>query len=455
MAKAKTQFTCQNCGNSQPKWMGKCPSCGEWDTFVEESMTASESKVLDLVASKEESKVVSISEVSSANVERMSSGLGELDRVLGGGFVSDEVILISGEPGIGKSTLLMQVCGNIAANGKDVLYVSGEESVNQVSMRGRRLLKESELEKVKLLSNGSVDVIAKNIEKEVDFVVVDSIQTIWDESVKSLPGGVAQVRSAASKLIHTAKKLGVVLVIVGHINKDGKIAGPKVLEHLVDCVLQLEGHRSGEYRVLRSLKNRFGSTGEVGLLTMEGEGLVDMTQSDSFLIASDAESEIGVAKTIIVEGSRPIIADIQALASGSVFPYPKRVAEGLSLSKIQVLTAIASNSKLVDVSNYDTYFRVAGGYTIRDYSFADLGVVASLMSARFKKPLPQNYLFIGEVSLNGKIHTPKSLERFVKETIRLYPKSEIVLSSAFTSRQIPKSRVIGLDSIKGLKKVLN
>lgn len=455
MAKSKSQYVCQNCGNSQPKWMGKCPSCGEWDVFVEENITENESKLLDLISSKENVRAVKVSEVDTKDIKRVSSGFDELDRVLGGGFVADEVALISGEPGIGKSTLLMQVCGNVVSKDMKVLYVSGEESVNQVSMRARRLLKEDQLEKINLLSNGSVDVIANTIKSGVDFVIVDSIQTIWDESVKALPGGVSQVRSAASKLIHTAKKLGVVLVIVGHINKDGKIAGPKVLEHLVDCVLQLEGHRSGEYRVLRSLKNRFGSTGEVGLLNMDSEGLVDMVGTDTFTLSAEEGVDIGVAKTVVVEGSRPIVVDIQSLASTSVYPYPKRVSEGISLSKIQVLTAIASNSKIVNVSSHDTYFRVAGGYVIKDYAFADLGVIASLFSARSKKALSQQMLFIGEVSLNGGVHTPISLERYVSEVIRIYPSHKVVLSSSFTkASKISKKNLIPLSNVSDVRRLI-
>lgn len=448
MAKNKTSFECENCGHIEPKWTGKCPACNEWNTFVEKSIAKTSSKILTEFNS--ETVVQKLSSIDTEKIERTSTGFYEFDRVLGGGLVDDEVLLISGDPGIGKSTLLLQ-SANLLSKENKILYVSGEESGKQVALRADRLFGKDKknLENISFLGSGNIAHILDAAEREgSEIVIIDSIQTIFDEEVSGLPGGLAQVRATSSKLIYQAKSRGLILIIVGHINKDGRIAGPKVLEHLVDCVLQFEGEKDGEFRVLRSQKNRFGSTGEVGIFIMGESGLSDLTKDNSLFSSSSEEKEVGVAKTLIVEGSRPLVLDIQALSSHSVFSYPKRVAEGVSMSKLQVLAAIAEQFKISKTIEKDIYIKTSGGYSTKNYSYADLGILAALVSSSSNKPLDQSLIFIGEVTLNGRVHVPKNLNSYIKEVARLFPKATIV------GPDYKHKRFVAIKHISELKKLL-
>ncbi len=448
MAKSKSQFICENCGHSEPKWTGKCASCGEWNTFVEKEIIKTSSEIFSEVSSSN-IDLVKLSDIGTEKIERIDTGFYEFNRVLGGGLVEDEALLISGDPGIGKSTLLLQTAANLAKDNR-ILYVSGEESAKQVALRGERLFgKKERVENISFLGSGNITHISNAISNEKPrIVIIDSIQTIFDDNVTGLPGGLAQVRATSSNLIYKAKSEGFILVVVGHINKDGRIAGPKVLEHLVDCVLQFEGEKEGEFRVLRSAKNRFGSTGEVGIFVMGENGLNDLTKDNSLFSSSSLDKEQGVAKTLIVEGSRPLILDIQVLSSKSVYPYPKRVAEGLSMSKLQVLSAIADQLKSTKTIDRDIYVKTSGGYSIKNYSYADLGILAALISSSKSKELDQNLIFMGEVTLNGRVHVPKSLNQYIKEVARLFPKSTIV------GPDYKHKRFLSVKNISELNKVI-
>ena len=446
MAKSKTKFVCENCGHSEPKWVGKCPSCGEWNTYIEE--TVIQSSVNAIKGSQSPIQQVNLRSVEIDEQDRQTTQFHEFDRVLGGGFVNNEVVLISGEPGIGKSTLLLQTANNLAKN-SDILYVSGEESAQQIALRASRLF--GGLDKtndISFISHGGLNAIADQIlSSKPDIVIIDSIQTLFDEDVSGLPGGLAQVRACSSKLIQLAKQNNFILVIVGHINKDGRIAGPKVLEHLVDCVLQFEGQKEGEFRVLRSIKNRFGSTGEVGIFVMVENGLQDLSKDNSMFSSTNAKKEVGVAKTLVIEGSRPLIVDIQALASKTVFPYPKRVSEGVSLAKLQVLSAIIGQIKGINILDLDIYIKTSSGYSLKNYSYGDLGTIAAMYSSIKNIELDQQLIFLGEVTLNGNIHVPTNYQKYIKEIARLFPKSTIVGPRYEHKRFVPLSNIRDLPNI--------
>ncbi|MCA9386707.1 DNA repair protein RadA [Candidatus Dojkabacteria bacterium] len=447
MAKPKTKFVCENCGHSEPKWVGKCPSCGEWNTFIEE--TVIESSFNAIKRSQSPIEQVNLKSVEVDEHNRQSTKFHEFDRVLGGGLVQNEVILISGEPGIGKSTLLLQTANNLAKD-SDILYVSGEESAQQIALRASRLFGGlSKTNDISFISHGGLNAISDQILlTHPGIVIIDSIQTLFDEDVAGLPGGLAQVRACSSKLIQLAKQNNFILIIVGHINKDGRIAGPKVLEHLVDCVLQFEGQRDGEFRVLRSIKNRFGSTGEVGIFVMIENGLQDLSKENSMFSSTNTSKEQGVAKTLVIEGSRPLIVDIQALASKTVFPYPKRVSEGVSMSKLQVLSAIIGQIKGINILDLDVYIKTSSGYSLKNYSYADLGVIAAMYSSIKNTQLDQQLIFLGEVTLNGNIHVPANYQKYIKEIARLFPKSTIV------GPKYKHNRFISLQNIKELPNIL-
>ncbi len=427
MGKNSKSFSCSNCGHKEPKWTGKCSVCGEWNTFLEEDVSEYESKIISSI-DKEISKLIRLKDISLDSKSRISSGLEEFDRVLGQGFVEDEVVLLSGEPGVGKSTLLIQVLHNVSKKGK-ALYFSGEESDSQVARRASRILedefKESE---IFFSATSNLNRILKTIdENKPEIVVVDSIQTIYDPDVESLPGGMAQVRTCSSKLIYHAKTKGYILVLVGQINKEGKVAGPKVLEHLVDCVISFEGHKQNDIRVLRPLKNRFGSVDEVGIIEMTAQGFKDLNINSNTFGISTEEKEIGLANTIIIEGSRPLLVSIQSLVNKTVFPFPKRVGEGVGISKIQLITAIINKTKLANINDSDVYVMTAGGYNIKSQTNADLATVASILSSHKNSPLAQNLILFGEVGLNGKVYISQKSLKFIDEITRIFPNYTVVM----------------------------
>ncbi len=420
-----TKFVCQNCGSESKKWIGKCPACSEWNTYVEEESIEIDQKVIKKITDHSK-EIVKLSDVGEKSLKRIPTGFVEFDKALGNGLVHDHVLFVSGEPGIGKSTLILQTAEALSKN-NNVLYVSAEESAEQVSGRYKRLFG-NDASSIQFLSNPSLGIIEESIKKvEPAVVIIDSIQTIFDEQSGSLPGSVTQVKNTASKLVYLAKSKGIILIIIGHVNKDGNIAGPKVLEHLVDTVVSIEGEKDSEIRFLKVLKNRFGSTSEVGLLKMTFRGLEDF----KFDIESKnliTESLIGSIKTIAFEGSRPFIVDIQALVSRTTYPYPKRVAEGLSMSKLQLIVAILTANKIVNLTEHDVYVKVTEGLKIKDHPYTDLAVAMAIVSSAKKIKVKQAELFLGELNLNGTVKVTDKLKEMLKTTKNFFSGLTIITS---------------------------
>lgn len=413
MAKKKTSlFECQHCGEQATKWLGKCPNCGSWDSFVELNTEQQEvlkqtSKVINTT-----SKAQSITKIKQDNVQRFSSYNDEFDLVLGGGIVPGSLTLIGGSPGVGKSTLLLKVAGSIAKSGKKVLYVSGEESAGQIKLRANRL--DANNEHVYLLSEIKLEEIQDELLRDnYEVVIIDSIQTIYSSNLTSAPGSVSQVREITFELMRKAKESDIAMFIIGHITKDGSIAGPRVLEHMVDTVLYFEGEASKELRMLRGFKNRFGSTSEIGIFEMTQEGLVSAKDiASKFFDKSKAQS--GSALTVSMEGSRALILEVQALVTESTNPNPKRSATGFDGSRLTMLLALLEKKIDLPLNNYDVFINISGGIRIKESS-ADLAVVAAIISSFRDRPISKESVFIGEVSLTGEIKDVYSIDMRLKE----------------------------------------
>ncbi len=413
MAKKKTSlFECQHCGEQATKWLGKCPSCGSWDSFIELNQDQQEvlkqtSKVKDT-----NTKAVPITQIKQDDVVRFSSNNDELDLVLGGGIVPGSLTLIGGSPGVGKSTLLLKVAGSIATSGRKVLYVSGEESAGQIKLRADRL--DANHDDVYLLSEIKLEEIQDELLRvDYDVVVIDSIQTIYSSNLTSAPGSVSQVREITFELMRKAKETNIAMFIIGHITKDGSIAGPRVLEHMVDTVLYFEGEASKEIRMLRGFKNRFGSTSEIGIFEMTNEGLVSAKDiASKFFDKSKAQS--GSALTIVMEGSRALILEVQALVTESTNPNPKRSATGFDGARLNMLLALLEKKIDLPLNHYDVFVNISGGIKIKESS-ADLAVVAAIISSFRDRPISKESVFIGEVSLTGEIKDVFSIDMRLKE----------------------------------------
>ncbi|MAD41460.1 MAG: DNA repair protein RadA [Arcobacter sp.] len=413
MAKKKTSlFECQHCGEQATKWLGKCPNCGSWDSFVELNQDQQEvlkqtSKVINT-----DTKAVPITQIQQDDVVRFSSNNDEFDLVLGGGIVPGSLTLIGGSPGVGKSTLLLKVAGSIAASGKKVLYVSGEESAGQIKLRANRL--EANHDDVYLLSEIKLEEIQDELLRvNYEVVIIDSIQTIYSSNLTSAPGSVSQVREITFELMRKAKESNIAMFIIGHITKDGSIAGPRVLEHMVDTVLYFEGESSKELRMLRGFKNRFGSTSEIGIFEMTNEGLVSAKDITSkFFDKSKAQS--GSALTIVMEGSRALILEVQALVTESTNPNPKRSATGFDGARLNMLLALLEKKIDLPLNHYDVFVNISGGIKIKESS-ADLAVVAAIISSFRDRPISKESVFIGEVSLTGEIKDVFSIDMRLKE----------------------------------------
>lgn len=443
--RSNSLFICSSCGYESSKWSGQCPECEQWGTLDESAISNEEKRIIENAL--EDKKPENLGKINTTDTDkhRNKTGFREFDRVLGGGLVKGQVLLISGEPGIGKSTLLLQVSGNLGKSGNNVLYTSAEESASQVGLRANRILSKAERDGVNFLGSGNLGSILHTTNtQKADVLIVDSMQTLYDAEVSGLPGGISQIRHCISKLVTHAKNNDITLLLVGHVTKDGSVGGPKMLEHMVDTVLYFEGEKDAEFRILRAHKNRFGSTGEVGIFEMEENGLTDMDIIKSSFANFDEKQEVGVAKTIIVEGDRPILIDIQALVSNSIFPYPKRVAEGFNVSKLQLLTAIADRQKTVQgISDKDVYVRVSGGYNLRNVTYADLAIMAAMRSAASGKAINSNFIYVGEVTLNGKVVTPSKMTKAIEEISR-FDKN----FTFFTSLNSKKSSFTRINRVK-------
>lgn len=416
MPKNKYQYICQNCGSKHSKWAGKCNDCGEWNTIEAEKQSdinftslSNEGEIVDFVPLEGE---ISVN-------PRIQTEISELDRVLGGGFVRGSAILIGGDPGIGKSTLLLQVVSRLSKQGNICAYVSGEESVDQIRLHAKRL--EVKDAPVKLLSTTNVSNVIKTIsdsEESINFMVIDSIQTMYLPDIPSAPGTVSQVRSSAHELISTAKKSGTVMVIVGHVTKDGQIAGPKVLEHMVDTVLYFEGEKGNNYRILRSVKNRFGNINEIGILEMSESGLEEVKNPSSLFLSERSSSVSGSTVFAGIEGTRPILVEIQALVSKSHMVAPRRAVVGWDLNRLSMMIAVLSSRYGINLSNFEVYLNVVGGLRILEPA-ADVAVVCSLISAVKNKPLAADLIAFGEVGLSGEVRRISNVDARLKEAFKL------------------------------------
>lgn len=416
MAKAKkTVFFCQECGYESPKWMGQCPGCKSWNTFVEETVSSSQTKHQE-AAGRKKVEPVALSEISLDEEDRIHTSIKELDRVLGGGIVQGSMTLVGGDPGIGKSTLLLQVCRNLADQ-VSVLYISGEESLKQIKLRAQRIGAFGD--RLRLLCETNLDMIRQVIEKEKPTVVViDSIQTMYNEEVSSAPGSVSQVRESTGVLLQIAKGLGVSIFIVGHVTKDGNVAGPRVLEHMVDTVLYFEGDRHASYRILRGVKNRFGSTNEIGVFEMREEGLVEVENPSEFMLAGRPEGASGSVVACSMEGTRPILIEIQALVCASNFGMPRRTAAGTDYNRVNLLMAVLEKRLGLHLSASDAYVNIAGGIRMNEPA-VDLGILLAVVSSYKDIVIDDKVLVFGEVGLSGEVRAVSMAEQRVQEAKKL------------------------------------
>lgn len=412
MAKQKILFECQHCGLTTPRWMGKCTNCGAWDSFVELTEKQQEIVRQTKSATSSEAKAVSINDIVESEIYRYSSLDPELDTVLGGGIVPGSLTLIGGSPGVGKSTLLLKVGANIASTGKNVLYVTGEESAGQIKLRANRL--SSNQNSLYLLSEIRLEQILVELEyRAYDFLIVDSIQTIYSENITSAPGSVTQVRQITFELMRIAKEKELAIFIIGHITKEGSIAGPRVLEHMVDTVLYFEGDSSQELRILRGFKNRFGPTSEIGVFEMRGDGLISATDVGSRFFNRNSQ-QAGSALTVVMEGSRPIILEVQALVSESHTSNSKRQATGFDTNRLNMLLALLERKLEIPLSGYDVFINITGGIKITETS-ADLAVLAAIISSFRDRAISKETVFIGEVSLVGDVREVYGMDVRLKE----------------------------------------
>ena len=437
MAKAKKSvFFCQNCGHEESKWLGQCPACKEWNTFVEEKVTSVKAGT---VRDKKEAQIVALSSVETDEDERMMTEMAELDRVLGGGIVPGSLVLVGGDPGIGKSTLLLQVCQRLAAMNKKILYISGEESLKQIKLRANRMGDFSHT--LFLLCETNLDMIRNVIEQQTpDMVVIDSIQTMYNEEVGSAPGSMSQVRESTNILMQLAKGLGISIFIVGHVTKEGTVAGPRVLEHMVDTVLYFEGDRHASYRILRAVKNRFGSTNEIGVFEMQKRGLVEVENPSEFMLSGRPEHASGSVVACAMEGTRPMLMEIQALVCKSSFGMPRRTAAGLDYNRVNLLMAVLEKRAGLPLSSYDAYVNIAGGIRMNEPA-ADLGIVMAIASSYKNKPVSEDAIVFGEVGLSGEVRAVTMPEQRVAEAKKL----------GFKTCILPEVSVKGLGQVEGIE----
>ena len=438
MAKAKKSiFFCQNCGHEESKWLGQCPVCRQWNTFVEEKVTVA--KTGGQTKSLKEAEVVALSSVQTDREERVCTGIGELDRVLGGGIVPGSLVLVGGDPGIGKSTLLLQVCQRLTERKQKLLYISGEESLKQIKLRADRM--GTFTDDLLLLCETNIETICSVIEKErPSLVVIDSIQTMYSEEVSSAPGSVSQVREATNIFMQIAKGMGISIFIVGHVTKEGTVAGPRVLEHMVDTVLYFEGDRHASYRILRGVKNRFGSTNEIGVFEMRQDGLREVENPSEFMLNGRPENASGSVVACSMEGTRPILLEIQALVCRSNFGMPRRTAAGTDYNRVNLLMAVLEKRLGLPLSNYDAYVNIAGGIRINEPA-VDLGIVLALVSSYKNRPVSEDVLVFGEVGLSGEVRAVNMPEQRVSEAKKL----------GFQTCILPAVSLDAVKNIQGIK----
>ncbi len=417
MAKAKTHFVCQSCGYQAPKWLGKCPGCQEWSTFVEERVIEETVPERDFLGWETEAAPIPLTEIVAEERGRLQVGIGEFDRVLGGGIVFGSVILVGGDPGIGKSTLLLQAMNRIASKGRKILYVSGEESLQQTKMRADRLGIFSD--QLYVVSETSLEKILQDIQTlKPSAAVVDSIQTIYSPDLPSPPGSITQVREASSRLLYLAKHLSIPIFLVCHVTKEGFIAGPKVLEHMVDTVLYIEGEANHSFRILRAVKNRFGSTNEIGVFEMKDSGLVEVFSPSEFFLSERTQHTPGSIVMPSMEGSRPILVELQALVVPTHFGAPRRTTQGVDANRASLLVAVMEKRLGIHLLNQDIFLNIVGGMKVEEPGI-DLGVIASIASSFRDQTIDPELVIFGEVGLGGEVRGISQSDVRVKETSRL------------------------------------
>lgn len=434
MAKPRTVFFCNHCGNETPKWQGRCPACGAWNTIEEhaEKPTPGRAKAAPVGMSKRPQK---LSEVDSDNEIRFTTGMAELDRVLGGGAVLGSLVLVGGAPGIGKSTLLLQICKSLC-QGHRVLYVSGEESERQLKLRADRLGVTSE--SLYILSETRLsDILAAVEELAPNILIIDSIQTLYNEENESSPGSVSQVKDCTLSMMQLSKSQGLTIFLVGHINKDGNIAGPKVLEHMVDCVLYFEGDQNSSYRLLRAAKNRFGSTNEIGVFEMMDRGLVEVPNPSQMLLSGRPEGASGTCVACVMEGTRPVLAEVQALVSKTMLNAPRRTADGFDFNRAILLLAVTEKRAGMKLSMFDAYINVIGGLHLEEPG-ADLSVVLAIASSYRDAPIPGDLVAIGEVGLTGEVRSVSHVNQRLGEVRRLGFRKCIIPNGGHEKLEIPE-----------------
>lgn len=438
MAKLKQVYVCQQCGYQAGKWMGRCPSCNEWGSVVEEVVDTAKPKLTGATA-KSNNTPIKLKEIIIEEEQRTTTGMGELDRVLGGGIVKGSLILVGGDPGIGKSTLLLQICETIGNQQKNVLYVSGEESVAQIKMRAERLGVETS--NLALLAETSVSTIESLIkETKPDLVIIDSIQTIYCDEVASAPGSVSQVRESTHVLMNLGKGHGITIMIVGHVTKEGALAGPRVLEHMVDTVLYFEGERHASFRILRAVKNRFGSTNEIGVFEMVNVGLKEVLNPSEIMLSGRPENASGSVVSCAMEGTRPMLLEVQGLSSFTSFGMPRRTATGVDYNRVAILIAVLEKRAGMDLGNHDIYVNLAGGLKINEPAL-DLGIVAAIASSFRNIAIDPYTIVFGEVGLTGEVRAVNMAEKRILEAAKL----------GFTKCIVPKANLDKMPPIKGIK----
>ncbi|MDY2996201.1 MAG: DNA repair protein RadA [Faecalimonas sp.] len=437
MAKGKKSvFFCQNCGHEENKWLGQCPMCKEWNTFVEEPVSFSKSASAKQI---KDAEVVALKHVETDQEERIKTKIEELDRVLGGGIVPGSLLLVGGDPGIGKSTLLLQVCQRLCEDKHQVLYISGEESLKQIKLRANRMGEFTE--DLLLLCETNLEIVKNVIQKrKPEVVIIDSIQTMYSEEVASAPGSVSQVRESTNVFMQLAKGLGISIFIVGHVTKEGTVAGPRVLEHMVDTVLYFEGDRHASYRILRGVKNRFGSTNEIGVFEMRQNGLVEVENPSEFMLNGKPENASGSVVACSMEGTRPILIEIQALVCSSNFGMPRRTAAGTDYNRVNLLMAVLEKRVGIHLSNYDAYVNIAGGIKMNEPA-VDLGIVMAIVSSYKNQPIDEKTIVFGEVGLSGEVRAVNMPEQRVVEAKKL----------GFTTCIMPEVSREVVKNIKGIK----
>lgn len=436
MAKGtKTLFYCKECGNESSKWLGQCPVCHEWNTFVEAEVTKSSQKVEKALMERKPSH---LSEIQMEEEKRISTHMEEMDRVLGGGIVRGSLVLVGGDPGIGKSTLLLQTCHRLCADDLSLLYISGEESLQQIRMRADRIGEFND--HLALLAETNLEIIDGVIRKEKpDIVIIDSIQTMYSDGVDSAPGSVSQVRESTATLMKLAKGLGVTVFVVGHVTKEGTVAGPRVLEHMVDTVLYFEGDRHASYRILRAVKNRFGSTDEIGVFEMQQDGLREVLNPSEYMLEGKPEEASGSIVACSVEGTRPILVEVQALVCRSNFGMPRRTAAGCDYNRVNLLMAVLEKRLGFHLSEYDAYVNIAGGMKMNEPAI-DLGIALAMVSSMKDQVISDRVICFGEIGLSGEVRSVQMAEQRVNEAKKL----------GFERVILPASNLKALKNTKGI-----